>query len=190
LIAILVGSFMTMREEPLRYENTELKASPYSALARFAITSFSSTRFAVRRATIAVYERFFSPSLNSAQNSLGVPWRYRSTTACEEKTKETELKRKQSYKRFTYLPVDIIRLDNIPVTLLPPFVDFRPTDDGDRVAKNLQHRVPIPIDARVVPHSVQPGDVISKGGCGWIRNIVFCEDEGGSIPENDRARAA
>ena len=63
---------------------------------------------------------------------------------------------------MTRLPVLEVRLEHVPITLLPATVDIGPVADGDGMPEDLQHGIPLLVLARVVQHLVQERDVIYK----------------------------
>src|SRR5262245_11577597 len=92
-------------------------------------------------------------------------------------------------EKSTCLPVHIVGLDCVPITPPPSLVNVRPANDGDRMAMDHENRFSVPVGTRIVPHSVQAGDVVSKSGCGRDRHIAFSKDEACAVPKNQRAFA-
>ena len=60
-------------------------------------------------------------------------------------------------------------------------------DESDRVAKDPENRVPLPIHAGIIPHAVETGDVVCEGGGRRRRDILGCERDGLAIAEQQRS---
>jgi hypothetical protein len=83
--------------------------------------------------------------------------------------------------RLTDLPAPKLCFERVPVPCSPSLVDDRPIDESNRVAKDPENRVPLPIHAGIIPHAVETGDVVCEGGGRWRRDILGRERDGLAI---------
>ena len=85
--------------------------------------------------------------------------------------------------RLTDLPVPELCFERVPVSCSPSLVDDRPIDESDRLAKDPENRVLLPIHAGIIPHAVETGDVVCERGGRWRWEILGCEHDGLAIAE-------
>jgi hypothetical protein len=85
--------------------------------------------------------------------------------------------------KVTDLPVPKLCFDCVPVPCSPSSVDGRPINESNRVAKDLENGVLVPIHAGIIPHAVEARDVVCEGGGRWRRDILGCEHDGVAIAE-------
>ena len=81
----------------------------------------------------------------------------------------------------TELLVPKLCFEHVPVPCFPLHVDYRPIDESDRVAKDPENRVLVPVHAGIIPHAVEVGDVVCEGGGRWRKNILGSEHDGVAI---------
>ena len=91
--------------------------------------------------------------------------------------------KKRTVSRLTDLPVPKLCFERVPVPCSPSGVDNRPINNSNRVAEDLENRVPVPIHTAVIPHAVEAGDVVQEGGGRWWRDVLGSERDGLAITE-------
>ena len=77
--------------------------------------------------------------------------------------------------------------ERVPVPRSPSFVDNRPIDESNWVAEDPENRVLVPIHAGIIPHTVETGDVVRKGGGRWRRDVLGFECDRLAVAEQQRS---
>lgn len=90
--------------------------------------------------------------------------------------------------KLTNLPVPKLCFERVPVPCSPSCVDDRPIDESNRVAKDPENRVLIPIHAGIIPHAVETGDAVREGGGRWRRDVLGFERDGLAVAEQQCSR--
>jgi hypothetical protein len=90
----------------------------------------------------------------------------------------SKVKKETVSNRLTDLPVPKLCFECVPVPRSPSCVDNRPIDESNRVAKDPENRILVPIHAGIIPHAVETGDIVREGGGRWRRDVLGFERDG------------